>query len=129
MGNQNLTFGECCKMYIQDCKMRNLRPATINHYKSSYKQMFNYLSPDMPINEFTVDTFNQYVLYLKGHLSNDMSINAYLRDLITTLHYLMDNEYMHTFKVKSIKIDKPAKEAYSNDELKILLKKTKYKQM
>ena len=83
----------------------------------------------MPINEFTVDTFNQYVLYLKGHLSNDMSINAYLRDLITTLHYLMDNEYMHTFKVKSIKIDKPAKEAYINDELKILLKKTKYKQM
>ena len=88
--------------------------------------MFNYLSPDMPINEFTVDTFNQYVLYLKGHLSNDMSINEYLRDLITTLHYLMDNEYMHT--LKSIKIDKPAKEAYSNDELKILLK-NKYKQM
>ena len=119
----NLTFGECCELYIQDCKARNLRAATISHYRSSYKQIYKYFSPDMPIDELTIDKYNSYVIYLKEHLSNDVSINAYLRDLITTLHYLMDNEYMPTFKMQSIKIDKAAKETYTDAELKLLLKK------
>lgn len=48
----NLTFGECCELYIQDCKARNLRAATISHYRSSYKQIYKYFSPDMPIIDF-----------------------------------------------------------------------------
>lgn len=122
MNKQNLTLEECFKMYIQDCKSRNLRPATISHYKSSYKQMFNYFSPDMLIDDFTLDTFNGFVIYLKEHLTNDVSINAYLRDLITTLHYLMANEYMPTFKLNGIRVDQPAKETYTDQELKALLK-------
>jgi len=77
----------------------------------------------MPIDELTVNKYNSYVIYLKEHLSNDVSINAYLRDLITTLHYLMDNEYMPTFKMQSIKVDKMVKETYTDAELKLLLKK------
>lgn len=123
MQKQSLTFGECCELYIQDCKARNLRAATIKHYKSSYKQMFNYFSADMPIDEFTVDNYNQYVIYLKSNLINDMSINAYLRDLITTLHFLMNNGYMQEFQMRIIKTDKPAKETYTDEELAILLKK------
>ena len=123
MQGQSLTFGECCELYIQDCKSRNLRAATIKHYKSSYKQMFNYFSVDMPINEFTVNNYNQYVIYLKSNLNNDMSINAYLRDLITMLHFLMNNGYMQEFKMRAIKTDKPAKETYTDEELKNLLKK------
>lgn len=76
----------------------------------------------MPIDELTVNKYNSYVIYLKEHLSNDVSINAYLRDLITTLHYLMDNEYMPTFKMQSIKVDKMVKETYTDAELKLLLK-------
>ena len=123
MKSYNMTFEDACKMYIQDCKVRNLREATINHYKSSYKQMFKYFPPDMSINEFTIDSFNGYVLYLKEHLKSDVSINAYLRDLITTLHYLMDNEYIPTFKVTSIKVDKPPKDTYTDEDLKVLLRK------
>ncbi len=119
----NLSFRECCEMYLQDCKSRNLRQATINHYKSSYKQMFNFFSPDMPINEFTNTQFDDYVCYLREHLTNDVSINAYLRDLITTLHFLMDNGHIEPFKIKSIKVDKTAKETYTDDELRLLLKK------
>ena len=125
MQGQSLTFGECCELYIQDCKSRNLRAATIKHYKSSYKQMFNYFSVDMPINEFTVNNYNQYVIYLKSNLNNDMSINAYLRDLITMLHFLMNNGYMQEFKMRAIKTDKPAKETYTDEALEILKDKKK----
>lgn len=123
MQKQNLTFAECCELYIQDCKARNLRPATIKHYQSSYKQMFNYFSADMPIEEFTADSYNQYVIFLKSNLTNDISVNAYLRDLITTLHFLMANGYMREFSMRAIKTDKPAKETYTDEELKTLLQK------
>lgn len=123
MQKQSLTFAECCELYIQDCKARNLRPATIKHYQSSYKQMFNYFSADMPIDEFTADSYNQYVIHLKSNLTNDISINAYLRDLITTLHFLMYNGYMQEFPMRAIKTDKPAKETYTDEELKALLQK------
>lgn len=122
MSKQNLTFKEGCEMYIQDCKSRNLREGTINHYRSSYKKMYDYFSPDMPLDEFTVDTFNDYVIYLKGYLTNDVSINAYLRDLIATLHFLMNSGYMPQMKLRSIKVDKPHKETYTDQELKELLR-------
>ena len=123
MNKQKLTFKDGCEMYIQDCKARNLREGTIKHYLSSYKQMYNYFSPDMPLDEFTPAVFNGYVLYLKGYLSNDVSINAYLRDLITTLHFLMKCEYIPQMRLQSIRIDKPHKETYTDQELKTLLKK------
>ncbi len=85
--------------------------------------MYDYFSPDMPLDEFTVDTFNGYVIYLKGYLTNDVSINAYLRDLITTLHFLMNSGYMPQMKLRSIKVDKPHKEMYTDQELKELLRK------
>ena len=59
MNKQKLTFKDGCEMYIQDCKARNLRERTI-HYLSSYKQMYNYFSPDMPLDEFTPAVFNGY---------------------------------------------------------------------
>ena len=52
-----------------------------------------------------------------------MSINSYLRDLITTLHYLMNEGYIPKFKMKAIKVDKNHIETYNEYELKILLKK------
>lgn len=122
-----LSFSDGCDMYIQYCRQRNLRDATINHYKQSYKQFFNYFNPDMPLNDLTKSMYDGYVIYLKQHLSNDISINAYLRDLITILHYLMDNNYIQSFKMQSIKVDKTPVETYTDDELIILLQKPNIK--
>ena len=32
-----LTFEEGCKRYLENCRQRNLREGTINHYKFFYK--------------------------------------------------------------------------------------------
>lgn len=114
-------------MYLDNCRQRNLREGTINHYKQSYTQFYKYFNPKMPITDLTQDVYKQFVVHLREILHNDVSINAYLRDLITTLHFLMNEGYIEYYKMQAIKVDKSHVETYSDEELKILLRKPNIK--
>ena len=119
----SITFEEGCEKYLEYCRQRNLRDGTIGHYRHSYVQFYKFFDPNMPIEDFTPKMYKDYVLYLKRNLDNDISINSYLRDLITTLHFFMDEGYLPHFKVKAIKTDKSHIETYTEAELQLLLKK------
>ena len=123
----NLTFKDGCEKYLDDCRQRNLREGTIRHYKQSYTQFYKVIPPEMPLIEFTEKTYTDYVTYLTETLENDISINSYLRDLITTLHFLMREEYIPQFKMRAIKADKRPIETYTEEELTKLLKKPNMK--
>ena len=120
---KTLTFQEGCEKYLEYCRQRNLREGTINHYRQSYTQFYKFFDPDTPIEEFDEDAYKNYVLHLKATLKNDVSINSYLRDYITTMHFLMDEGYIPRYKMRAIKVDKTNIETYNDSELKILLKK------
>ncbi len=122
-----LTFEEGCNRYLEHCRQRNLRDGTIRHYKQSYGYFFKYFDKDMLIEEIDSNTYKDYVLHLKSTLDNDVSINSYLRDLITTIHFFMDEGYIPHFKMKAIKVDKSHIETYKESELKLLLKKPNLK--
>ena len=122
-----ITFEEGCNKYLEYCRQRNLREGTLKHYKQSYTQFYKYFDPKMPVVRFNKKVFNNYVIHLKGILSNDRSINSYLRDLITTLHYLMAEGYLEPFKMESIKVDKTNVETYTDAELYLLLQKPNIK--
>ena len=79
-----LTFEEGCKKYLENCRQRNLREGTINHYRQSYLYFYKFFDRKMPIEDIDEQTYKDYVLHLKSTLDNDVSINSYLRDLITT---------------------------------------------
>lgn len=123
--NTKITFKEGCEKYILNCKQRNLRQATINHYQQSYTQFYKFFDPDMLLSDFTADSYNSYVVYLCENLKNDVSINAYLRDLITTIHFCQAEGYVQFFKMQSIKVDKAPVVTYTDEELQILLAKPK----
>jgi integrase/recombinase XerD len=107
MTSTALTFEEGCNKYLEYCRQRNLKQGTINHYKQSYTQFYKFFDPKMPIEDITENTYKAYVLHLKSTLNNDISINSYLRDLITTLHFFMnDDGYIPHFKMQAIKADK-----------------------
>lgn len=125
--SDKVTFEEGCNKYLDNCRQRNLREGTINHYKQSYTQFYKYFDADMPVEEFTSDMYKQYVVYLRNTLQNDVSINSYLRDLITTLHFLMNEGYVEPFKMQAIKVDRTNVETYSDDELRTLLQKPNIK--
>lgn len=123
----SITFEEGCNKYLENCRQRNLRQGTINHYKQSYTQFYKYFEPETPIEEITEKAYNNYLLYLRKTLHNDVSINSYLRDLITTLHFLMNEGYIPAFKMQAIKVDKSHIETYTDSELKTLLTKPNIK--
>ena len=124
---KGLTFEEGCNKYLEYCRQRNLRQGTINHYRQSYVQFFKFFEPDTPIEEIDEDAYKRYVLYLRSTLNNDVSINSYLRDFITTMHYLMNEGYIQSYKMQAIKVDKSHIETYNEQELQLLLKKPNIK--
>ena len=124
---KGLTFEEGCNKYLEYCRQRNLRQGTINHYRQSYVQFFKFFDPDTPIEEIDEDAYKRYVLHLRSTLNNDVSINSYLRDFITTMHYLMNEGYIQSYKMQAIKVDKSHIETYNEQELQLLLKKPNIK--
>ena len=124
---KGLTFEEGCNKYLEYCRQRNLRQGTINHYRQSYVQFFKFFEPDTPIEEIDEDAYKRYVLHLRSTLNNDVSINSYLRDFITTMHYLMNEGYIQSYKMQAIKVDKSHIETYNEQELQLLLKKPNIK--
>ena len=123
MGWGAMNFREGCEAYLFHCRQRNLREATIKHYRQSYAQFYKCIDPEMPLKDFDVAVYEGYVRFLLDRLNNDVSVNSYLRDLITTLHYLMDEGYMRRFKMRSVKADKQAVDTYTDEELQTLLRK------
>ena len=97
-----LTFEEGCNKYLENCRQRNLREGTINHYRQSYLYFYKYFDPKMPIEDIDEQTYKDYVLHLKKTLNNDISINSYLRDLITTIHFFMNEGWLPHFKIHII---------------------------
>ena len=49
-----LTFEEGCNKYLENCRQRNLREGTINHYRQSYLYFYKYFNPKMPIEDIDV---------------------------------------------------------------------------
>ena len=56
-------------------------------------QFYKLSNKVMSLEDFTQTLNNDYVLHLRETLHNDVSINSYLRDLITTLSFLMQEDY------------------------------------
>lgn len=50
---ETITFEQGCNMYLDNCRQRNLREGTVNHYKQSYTQFYKYFNPQMPITDMT----------------------------------------------------------------------------
>lgn len=123
MGTSAMTFRDGCEAYLLNCRQRNLREATIRHYQQSYTQFYKHIPPDMLLRDVDVRVYDGYVRYLLDRLDNDVSINSYLRDLITTLHFLMNEGYVRRFRMKSIRVDRHAVDTYTDDELLTLLRK------
>ena len=125
--SNSITLEEGCDKYLDNCRARNLREGTINHYRQTYVQFAKFFDMQMPVSEITEEVYQRYVVFLRTTLHNDVSINAYLRDFITTMHFLMNEGYLEPFRMQAIKVDKTRVETYSDEELYTLLKKPNIK--
>lgn len=78
---ESVTFEDDCNKYLDNCRQRNLREGTINHYRQSYTQFYKFFDANMPVERFTSEMYKKYVVHLRNTLQNDVSIISYLRDL------------------------------------------------
>lgn len=59
------TFREGFEEYILDCKARNLRDGTINHYQESIKQIYKRITPDTLISSMCQQTMANFYISLR----------------------------------------------------------------
>ncbi|MBE6688817.1 MAG: hypothetical protein E7588_06015 [Ruminococcaceae bacterium] len=74
--NNLLTLEEGCNKYLDDCRARNLREGSINHYRQSYTQFYKFFDKNMQVSEPDEKMYRKYVIHLRETLHNDVSINS-----------------------------------------------------
>ena len=84
------TFREGFEEYILDCKARNLRDGTINHYQESIKQIYKRITPDTLISSMCQQTMANFYISLRDDPSlNEVSMGTYARDLKTLMRFFI----------------------------------------
>lgn len=117
--------------FIVDCKIKNLKQDTINYYKDCFNYFMDYMNlvyDTIDIrNDIKKKTIDKYIVYMQAKELKDTTINIKLRGIRRILYYFMENEYIENFKVRLIKEDETMPDLYTDEEIKILLKKPNLK--
>ncbi|MDU4789006.1 MAG: tyrosine-type recombinase/integrase [Clostridium sp.] len=120
----SITFKEGLEEYLLGCKARNLREGTLKHYRESIKTLLKFIPADTKIATFDKNTLPNFIVKCKTELDiNSVTLHTYARDLKTFMYYFMRSDYMESFKLQLPKVDKKNIETYTDEELKVLLKK------
>lgn len=127
--NQNQTIHEAFQSYIKKCTIRNLSPQTIKTYTVHYNVFERFIGADTLLSDITKGIGDDFILYLKENNNcNDITVNSYIRSVRGFLYFLMESEYIPTFKINLLKVTKKIKETYTDSELKLLLTKPNLKE-
>jgi integrase/recombinase XerD len=121
----NKTFDQGYDEFINYCKVRNLRPATIKHYDDIINHIwYKFREHKTPFKDITSKTIDEFILFCKTEMNeNDVTINTNIRTIRTVCYYFMKLGYMQEFKISEIKADREIIDTYTDSEIKLLIKK------
>lgn len=125
--NGSVTMAGLFDEFIRFKRIINSSEETIKYYKDCFRYFSDFMACDLPCREMSKNTFYDYVEYLQTKNITDCTINSYLRGLRAIIYYGMELGYIPKFEVKLIKAQKKIKETYTDEELKLLLKKPNLK--
>lgn len=126
--NNRKQFSEGYEEFINYCKVRNLRPATIKHYDDIINYTWNsYFDKNRYIDEISLKTIEGFIVYCKGKGQKEVTINTNVRGIRAVLYYFMKMDYLDDFKISEIKENKEIIETYTKEEIEVLLKKPNIK--
>ena len=57
----SITLEEGCNKYLDNCRARNLREGTINHYRQSYVQFYKYFGKELLLKDINEKVYEKYV--------------------------------------------------------------------
>ena len=103
--------------FITNCKVRGLSQETLNSYEANCHLFIQFLS-DKSLNDITSEDINNYILSMRKKGNTNNTIITKIKFIKTLLKYCEV-----TVKFPTISREKIRKEPYSEEEIKILLKK------
>lgn len=122
---ENPTVESMIEEYIGNCEIRGLSRRTVDNYADSLDNLYAFLKANNIIDpkDLNVQVIEAYTKNLQREGLKDNSINYHLRNISAFLKWCEDRGYLGRIKMKLIKVDMPIKETYTQEELKILLRK------
>ena len=127
LSTKSITFEEGFKEYLNNCKLKNLREATITHNINGYKAITKYIPADTPIEIITKTTYDDMIIAMRNSGIKDSTLYIYCSDFRKFINYFIEQNYLVPFTVAMPKVDKTSKDTYTDEELKRLLKKPNLK--
>ena len=121
------TLREGFDEFIRYSKVKNLSEYSITYYQNCFISFAKFVEEESFLSDITLDTVQSYILYQKDENISPNGINANIRGIRSYLYYCMRLGYLNEFKIEVIKAEKKVKEVYTDNELKLLLKKPNVK--
>ena len=84
----SITLEEGCNKYLDNCRARNLREVTINHYRQSYVQFYKYFGKDLLVRDIPVIFYRHYPSYINGELNVSELARVCDMSRTTVYHYI-----------------------------------------
>jgi len=129
VNKQGMLFKDLCEMYFKRCEANGVSQHTTNGYKNILKYFYEYLqykgvSEEFYCQDFTAYTFEDFKVHIKQvRKVKDITVNSYIRKLTPMLSYGMELGYIEKFPYSYVKHQEVFKDIYTEEELKLLLKK------
>ena len=112
---ENETLSAQFESFINDCIVRGMSKDTIASYKSQINLFVNFTG-DREVNTTLI---NDYVLHMRAKGNNDQTIRSKIKFVRTFLNHC---GYEDSIKYPIISVNRSAKEPYTSDEIKALIK-------
>lgn len=129
MNCDNLSLKKGFDKFIVNCEVNNLAEMTIKYYKDAFNYFYKYVksideeSEDIRAIDINKTMMENYILDMKKKRLKDSTINTRLRGIRAILYYLMQEGEIDYFKIRLITETKENKKLYTDEEIKILLKR------
>lgn len=124
VSQNSLSLNDAFRLFIQECRLKNLSPRTETYYQHSYDKFQNIMPSIESVNQIDMGVYDTYVSSLRRISSmNEVSVSTYARGIRTFFNWLIKKKYIDAFHMPTMRAVKEIKETYTDAELIALLKK------
>lgn len=122
------TYEEAFEEYILSAKVKGRSEETIRTYKHHSNYFIQFIGANTDCRKITLDTLEAYILYLKSKNIKSTTINSYIQNVSPIIKYCIKKGYiLDDFLIPTVKVQEEFKDILNQEELNILLQKSKKK--
>jgi integrase/recombinase XerD len=125
--NQDLSFDQVSKLFIDDCRIRNLSAYTIQSYSQKLEQIRDFLfdaEPDMLPKNVNLGHIKEHIIIrLLDEGRSEVTVNGLLRVTRALYNFLHSEGYVNINPVDKLKLLKENQKivpTFSNEDLQVL---------